>query len=114
MLTEARPFMPTQPFSTSSRPRLNQAAPWSLRVAASHPPRHARLASVPEPLIRLRRARTSDNALVWQWANDPTVREASFSSAPIRWEDHVKWFDDRLADEASAIYIATARGGAEI
>jgi RimJ/RimL family protein N-acetyltransferase len=26
----------------------------------------------------------------------------------------VKWFDDRLADEASAIYIATDRGGAEI
>jgi RimJ/RimL family protein N-acetyltransferase len=55
-----------------------------------------------------------DRALVWQWANDPAVRAASFSSAPIAWDDHVRWFDERLSDTESAIYIASDGGGAEI
>ena len=34
-------------------------------------------------LVALRR----DGRLLWEWANDPEVRAASFSSAPVSWED---------------------------
>ena len=46
--------------------------------------------------LRLRRARVDDVLLLWEWANDPDVRAASFSSAPISWETHVAWFTERL------------------
>ncbi len=39
------------------------------------------------PSIRLRRAGPGDARLLWEWANDPGVRAASFSSDPILWED---------------------------
>jgi UDP-2,4-diacetamido-2,4,6-trideoxy-beta-L-altropyranose hydrolase len=56
--------------------------------------------------LRLRNATEDDCALLWNWANDPEIRAAAFSSAPILWENHVKWFTARLADEASVFYIA--------
>jgi len=48
--------------------------------------------------LRLRRVREQDCRLLWEWANDPEVRESSFSPAPITWEEHVRWFTARLND----------------
>jgi UDP-2,4-diacetamido-2,4,6-trideoxy-beta-L-altropyranose hydrolase len=56
--------------------------------------------------LRLRRAREEDCKLLWQWANDPEVRRVSFSSDPIAWECHVKWFHRKLDDPTSFIFIA--------
>jgi UDP-2,4-diacetamido-2,4,6-trideoxy-beta-L-altropyranose hydrolase len=47
-------------------------------------------------VLRLRRARIDDMRLLWEWANDPDVRAASFSSATIPWETHVAWFTEKL------------------
>lgn len=56
--------------------------------------------------IRIRRARESDCKIFWQWANDPEVRSSSFSPASISWDDHVRWFEKKLNDSETAIFIA--------
>jgi UDP-2,4-diacetamido-2,4,6-trideoxy-beta-L-altropyranose hydrolase len=60
--------------------------------------------------VTLRRAATEDRALLWLWANDPDVREASFQRAPIPWRDHSTWFDQQLGDAAGRIYIGLVDG----
>ena len=44
--------------------------------------------------------------MIWQWANDPDVRALSFAPEPIAYEDHVNWFETRLADADCRMYIA--------
>lgn len=54
----------------------------------------------------IRPATFQDCALIWRWANDPTVRQASFSAAPIPWADHEQWFTLKLADPNCRLFIA--------
>jgi UDP-2,4-diacetamido-2,4,6-trideoxy-beta-L-altropyranose hydrolase len=56
--------------------------------------------------VHLRRARTDDGRLLWEWVNDPDVRSASFASGYISWEAHVKWLEDKLLQNGSLILIA--------
>jgi UDP-2,4-diacetamido-2,4,6-trideoxy-beta-L-altropyranose hydrolase len=56
--------------------------------------------------VRFRPARDGDASLVWKWANDPVVREVSFSSKPIAWEEHVQWFKSKIEDTRCLLYIA--------
>jgi UDP-2,4-diacetamido-2,4,6-trideoxy-beta-L-altropyranose hydrolase len=56
--------------------------------------------------LRLRRARADDRQLLWEWANDAEVRAASFSQDAIPWESHVAWFDKKLQQNGSLIFIA--------
>jgi UDP-2,4-diacetamido-2,4,6-trideoxy-beta-L-altropyranose hydrolase len=60
--------------------------------------------------VRLRRARAEDSRLLWEWANDPEVRSASFSSDPIAWETHTAWFSEKLKQNGSLILIAENEG----
>jgi UDP-2,4-diacetamido-2,4,6-trideoxy-beta-L-altropyranose hydrolase len=61
--------------------------------------------------LTLRLARESDCRLLFAWADDPAARAASFHSASLSWEDHSRWFADRMQDPQSVIYIGeTARG----
>jgi len=61
--------------------------------------------------LRLRRARAEDSQLLWMWANDPEVRAASFSTAPISWQSHIAWFAGKLSQDASPIFIAEDEAG---
>ena len=54
----------------------------------------------------LRRAIRDDCRQFWEWANEPEVREVSFASEPIPWKDHVKWFEERLADPRFNLFVA--------
>jgi RimJ/RimL family protein N-acetyltransferase len=47
-----------------------------------------------------------DCRLLWEWANEPAVREASFSSEPIPWKKHAKWFRTKLKDPLCLFFIA--------
>lgn len=47
-------------------------------------------------LLKLRKVREEDCELLWEWANDPIVRAASFSSEPITWDDHISWLNNKL------------------
>lgn len=46
--------------------------------------------------LHLRPAVESDARLLWQWANDPGTRSASYNSAAIPWETHSSWYQRRL------------------
>ena len=55
--------------------------------------------------LSLRKLEQQDRRLLWEWANDPAVRSVSFSTDPIPWEQHVKWFDSKLADSSNRHYV---------
>src|SRR6266849_8648348 len=58
--------------------------------------------------MRLRPVQADDCRLLWEWANDPDVRQVSFSSAPILWEQHVRWFTAKMASSNCIMYIAVS------
>ena len=53
----------------------------------------------------VRRAEHRDSRLLWEWANDPLVRQASFSPAPISWNEHSLWFAEKLRDAREMMLI---------
>jgi UDP-2,4-diacetamido-2,4,6-trideoxy-beta-L-altropyranose hydrolase len=55
--------------------------------------------------LTLRQATAEDCSMVWEWANDPVVRGASFNSNPIEWDEHVEWFKTRLQNPSCLYYI---------
>ena len=55
--------------------------------------------------IYLRRADREDVELFFRWVNEPAVRANSFSTEPIPWESHQKWFEKALADDGVRIYV---------
>jgi RimJ/RimL family protein N-acetyltransferase len=55
--------------------------------------------------LRLRRVRVEDVELLWQWANDPAVRQASLSERPISWEEHVRWFEQKQREPGCLVYL---------
>jgi UDP-2,4-diacetamido-2,4,6-trideoxy-beta-L-altropyranose hydrolase len=57
--------------------------------------------------LELRRARGEDCRLIWEWANDPELRAVSFSSEPIPWENHVRWYAGKSVHPACFFYVAT-------
>lgn len=66
------------------------------------------------PLLCLRRAAQSDAPLLWEWANDPEVRAASFSSSPIPWEAHVAWLADKVDPSKTLFLIAEEEDGSSV
>lgn len=64
--------------------------------------------------IRLRAVREEDCRLLWEWANDPQVRAAAFSPAPISWEEHQAWFTRKMRTPDCCILIAEDRTGGAI
>lgn len=55
--------------------------------------------------LRLRRAKDSDIDLLFQWANDDTVRANAFHTEKIPYEKHVQWFEKMMADASVHQYI---------
>lgn len=64
--------------------------------------------------LQLRAAEDDDCAILWQWANDPGARAASFASAPIEWPTHRNWFAAQRADADCLLLIAHSAGGEAI
>jgi UDP-2,4-diacetamido-2,4,6-trideoxy-beta-L-altropyranose hydrolase len=65
-------------------------------------------------LVAVRRAGSEDCRLLWNWANDPQVRAASFQSAMIPWELHVSWFGEKLRDPNCIFLIGNDSAGSPI
>lgn len=47
----------------------------------------------------------SDRDLLFAWANEPLVRQNSFSTKEITYEEHKKWFADLMKDNSCRQYI---------
>jgi RimJ/RimL family protein N-acetyltransferase len=60
--------------------------------------------------IRLRRATPDDVRLYYEWAIDGDVRRQSFSDGEIAYEDHVNWFERRIADPNSHLFVLLDNG----
>lgn len=61
--------------------------------------------------LSLRPVEEKDCRLLWEWANDPEVRAASFCSGPIPWDDHCRWLETKLHESGTAMFIATGENG---
>ena len=58
--------------------------------------------------LYLRQAGVEDRKLLFDWRNDPLVRRNSFTTDPIAWEDHVRWFGRLMDDPQARQYILMA------
>lgn len=56
--------------------------------------------------LRLRRVRQEDCKLLWDWANESTVRNSAFNSDSILWEEHKQWFAQKFHDPQCLQFIA--------
>ncbi len=63
----------------------------------------------PTAPLTLRPASLDDAQLLLDWANDPAVRAASFDSAPIPFDTHVRWLAGKLAGGETAFFICEDR-----
>jgi len=55
--------------------------------------------------LELRLAEEKDCRLIWEWANDPTVRANAFNPEPILWESHKSWYQKKLASPDTRLWI---------
>lgn len=53
----------------------------------------------------LKKASKADCDLLFKWANDKEVRENSFTKDEIKYDDHIKWLEDKLNCCTSDIFI---------
>ena len=58
--------------------------------------------------LQLRSACRDDVAIYFDWVNDPEVRHQAINSEPISWTRHRDWFNDRLSDDQSQLYVLQA------
>ena len=56
-------------------------------------------------MIKLRSANYEDCNLLFKWANDSQVRKNSFSPNDIDLESHIRWYEDKMKDENTSIFI---------
>jgi len=64
------------------------------------------LSQMMKPTISLRKVKSEDAKLIFDWANDSSTREASFSSKQIDWGSHCAWFENKCTDSDCFFYIA--------
>jgi UDP-2,4-diacetamido-2,4,6-trideoxy-beta-L-altropyranose hydrolase len=64
--------------------------------------------------ILLTPATLEDCQKLWEWRNDPQTREASFNSHNISYEEHERWFNLKIADPCTRIFIARDSQGNEL
>lgn len=62
---------------------------------------HSRINST----VGIRKATAEDAELTFRWASDPAVRKYSFNQSVILWENHQRWFSDKLQDPACEYLI---------
>lgn len=64
--------------------------------------------------VALRPATWGDRELLWEWANDPETRRASFSREQIPWDRHLEWLRARLDAPDSRLLVAADAAGAPV
>jgi UDP-2,4-diacetamido-2,4,6-trideoxy-beta-L-altropyranose hydrolase len=60
---------------------------------------------VTERKITIRNATKKDIHLYFDWANEPVTRFNAINQGPISWNDHQLWFDKKLSDPGSFLYL---------
>jgi len=55
--------------------------------------------------IALRAADEDDVRAFWAWRNDESARAASFSPEPVPFDQHERWYRERLADPHTLLHV---------
>ncbi|WP_375560711.1 GNAT family N-acetyltransferase [Bernardetia sp. OM2101] len=50
----------------------------------------------PNQLLTFRTAQLKDAQIYFEWANDELSREYAFNNEPIKWENHLVWFKNKI------------------
>ncbi|WP_324671004.1 UDP-2,4-diacetamido-2,4,6-trideoxy-beta-L-altropyranose hydrolase [Hymenobacter sp. GOD-10R] len=61
---------------------------------------------LPSFSLQLRPVAPADSEQLFEWANEPAVRQHSFNPNPISLAEHEQWFQNRLNDPNSILLIA--------
>ncbi len=56
--------------------------------------------------LSLRSVEEKDMKKLFLWRNHPEIRKYFFNNEPVVWDEHEKWFHDKINDPGSKIYIA--------
>lgn len=56
--------------------------------------------------MNIRKALISDAKLLFDWVNESNVRRNAINTNPIKWDDHLAWFQNKLHTENSFVLIA--------
>ena len=65
-------------------------------------------------MLHFRKVTMKDMDLLYQWANEETVRKNSFCIGRIEYTDHVKWFKAKYNDTNCIIFIIMNNENIEI
>lgn len=55
--------------------------------------------------IKFRKASSADVKTVYNWANDPEVRRQSYSKSEIAWQQHERWFSEKISNALCEYFI---------
>lgn len=55
--------------------------------------------------LKLRKVTEADTRTIFDWANESEVRMNSLNQEPIKWEDHLKWFQSKIKDPNSRMFV---------
>lgn len=55
--------------------------------------------------ITIRKTQADDCLTYFEWVNDPIVRAMSFNKEHIPFENHCKWFSNKIVSEVSTMYV---------
>ena len=69
------------------------------------------LAGMVADSLLLRRVEPDDFKILWEWANDPLVRQSSFEVDSIPWEEHLEWCNRKIADASCFFYLVGFQSG---
>lgn len=67
-------------------------------------------ASIKKTELKFRPVESDDINDLFEWRNHPEVRKNSFSSKPLSWEEHEKWFKEKVKDPGTTIYMVYTEG----
>lgn len=57
-------------------------------------------------LVTFRKATKDDMMLVYKWSNDPIVRQNSYNTKEIDFDNHERWFNQKIVEDKTLFLIA--------
>jgi RimJ/RimL family protein N-acetyltransferase len=60
--------------------------------------------------VTLRNVTMEDAAYLYEWRNDPRVRENCFDTRPFSFESHIQWLESILADTKRYLFLGIDDG----
>src|SRR5438046_984959 len=64
-----------------------------------------RFEKISDKKLHFRFAEEKDADLYIHWANDPLVRENSYHTDAVLFNDHIKWFHSKLISDECKLYL---------